>query len=130
MPWQTELPPEADSMRALLIDLGVPDEAIVLEVESNNTWGNCKYSKGLLEERGATEVLLVTSAIHMRRALATCRTAGLAVRPAPTDYWVAAEGEHNWLDLAPQPLALLYTHLALREWLGFWVYQRRGWIEP
>jgi len=127
MPWQTALPPEADGIAALLVELGVPAGAIVREAESANTYENCVNSKRLLDARGAREVLLVTSALHMRRAFATCRTAGLTLRAAPTDYWVAGDVARNH-DLVPDPEALLITHLTLRERLGFWVYQRRGWI--
>ena len=129
LPWQTEGPIEAAGMEHLLLELGVPQEAILREDQSTNTRENCVRSKELLEARGAGDVLLVTTALHMRRAVATCRTAGLAVRAAPTDFWVADEGSTTWLDLAPDPEALLFTHLALRERLGFWVYRRRGWIE-
>jgi uncharacterized SAM-binding protein YcdF (DUF218 family) len=130
LPWQTRGAAEAEGMSELLAALGVPREAIVREEQSANTRDNCVFSKALLDARGARDVLLVTSALHMRRALATCRAAGLAVRPAPTDFWVADEGPRSWLDLAPDPEALAFSHAALRERIGFLVYQRRGWIAP
>jgi uncharacterized SAM-binding protein YcdF (DUF218 family) len=129
MPWQTRAPVEAEGISELLVALGVPREAILREESSTNTRENCLRSKELLDARGVHDVLLVTSALHMRRALATCRTAGLAVRAAATDFRVADEGPRTWLDLAPDPEALVSTHAALRERLGFLVYQRRGWIE-
>jgi uncharacterized SAM-binding protein YcdF (DUF218 family) len=127
MPWETGLPPEADGIASLLRELGVPPGAIVRETESANTYENCVHSKRLLDARGARDVLLVTSAIHMRRAFATCRTAGLSIRAAPADFWVVGD-EASTLDVLPDMEALLVTHLALRERIGFWVYQRRGWI--
>lgn len=130
LPWQTRGPAEAAGMAELLVALGVSPEAIVPEERSTNTRENCLYSKELLDARRARDVLLVTSALHMPRALATCLGAGLAVRPAPTDFHVVDEGPRTGLDLAPDPEALLLTHLSLHERLGFWVYQRRGWIGP
>jgi uncharacterized SAM-binding protein YcdF (DUF218 family) len=127
LPWQPALPPEADGLAALLRELGVPEAAIVREDGSANTYENCVNSKRVLDARGAREVLLVTSALHMRRAVATCRTAGIALRAAPTDFWVAGDEAEN-LDVVPDPEALLLTNLVLRERLGFLVYQRRGWI--
>lgn len=121
------LPPEAEHIGTLLRALGVPAAAIVTEGGSANTYENCLNSKRVLDARRAREVLLVTSAIHMRRALATCRTAGLAVRPAPTDFWVAGD-EASTHDVVPDTESLMLTHLILRERLGFWVYERRGWI--
>jgi uncharacterized SAM-binding protein YcdF (DUF218 family) len=127
MPWQPDVPPEAERIGQVLESLGVPASAIVREETSTNTYENCMNSKALLDARGARDVLLVTSALHMRRAFATCRSAGLAVRAVPTDYWVAGDEAHN-LDVVPDPEALLLTHLVLRERLGFLVYERRGWI--
>jgi uncharacterized SAM-binding protein YcdF (DUF218 family) len=126
LPWQ-EGPAEAENIAFVLEALGVPASAIVREDESTNTYENCVNSQRLLEARGAREVLLVTSALHMRRAFATCRSAGLALRAVPTDYQVAG---HDALGrgLVPDPEALLLTHVTLHEHLGFWVYQRRGWI--
>ncbi len=129
MPWQRHLPAEAEGLGELLGALGVPASAVLREVESTNTYDNCVFSKQILDARGARDVLLVTSALHMPRALATCRSAGLAVRAAPTDYWVAGD-EAQTLDLLPDVEALTITHVVLRERLGFWVYQRRGWIKP
>jgi uncharacterized SAM-binding protein YcdF (DUF218 family) len=129
LPGQGETPPEAEGISVLLQALGVPPSAILREETSTNTYENCVHSKRLLDARGARDVLLVTSALHMRRAFATCATAGLAVRAAPTDFQVAGDEARNG-DVVPEPEALLLTHLALRERLGFLVYQRRGWIAP
>lgn len=127
MPWATGLLPEAEAIAAMLEELGVPASAVVRENGSANTYQNCANSKRLLDARGAREVLLVTSAVHMRRAVATCRSAGIVLRAAPTDFWVAGD-EAATGDLLPDVEALMVTQLALRERLGFWVYQRRGWI--
>jgi uncharacterized SAM-binding protein YcdF (DUF218 family) len=128
LPWHTAGPDEAETLGELLLFFGVPREAIVSESESANTRENCLHSKPLLEARGARDVLLVTSALHMRRALATCATAGLAVRAAPTDFQVADGQPRSALDFLPDAESLMLTHLALRERLGFQVYRLRGWI--
>lgn len=128
LPWQRDAPPEADGIAVLLQALGVPADAIVREAVSTSTHENCVQSKRLLDARGARDVLLVTSALHMRRALATCATAGLGVRAAPTDFQVAG-AEARGGSILPDPEALLLTHLALKEQLGFLVYRRRGWID-
>ena len=130
MPWQNAGPADAETMAAVLVALGVPAGAVVLESRSTNTFENCRFSKELLDERGARDVLLVTSAAHMPRAFATCRTAGLSVRAAPTDFLVVDERPRTALDFLPDPEALMWTHVALRERLGFWIYRWRGWIEP
>jgi uncharacterized SAM-binding protein YcdF (DUF218 family) len=121
--------PEAISMTETLVELGVPRRAILLESESRNTRENCREVATLLEQRGIEEVLLVTSAVHMRRALATCRSAGMHARPSPTDYRTF-ERARTPLDWAPNALALARTTRALREYLATQVYISRGWIDP
>jgi uncharacterized SAM-binding protein YcdF (DUF218 family) len=128
LPWQTRGAPEGESMAALLETLGVPRDAIVLEAGSATTYENCARSHEILAARGARDVLLVTSALHMRRALATCRSAGIEARPAPTDYWVVDAGATTAIDWAPSVDALLLSHLALHEWLGYEAYRMRGWV--
>jgi len=54
-------------MRALAISLGVPDNAIVLEDKSSNTYENVKFTKDILDAQGWGKVLLVSSPYHMLR---------------------------------------------------------------
>lgn len=126
--WQKDGPAEATALVELLVTFGVPESAIVREEASGNTRENCTETKRLLDARGASDVLLVTSALHMRRALATCRSAGLRVHPAPTDFWVAHVGPRTALDWIPDAEAFLLTHFVMRERVGFEVYRFRGWI--
>jgi uncharacterized SAM-binding protein YcdF (DUF218 family) len=126
-PWQGRGPAEAESMSALLETLGVPRAAIAREEASANTHQNCVRSREILERAGARDVLLVTSALHMPRALAACRSAGIKAHPAPTDYWVVDQ-DLTALDWVPAIEALLVSHLALHEWIGYEVYELRGWV--
>jgi uncharacterized SAM-binding protein YcdF (DUF218 family) len=127
LPWQTRGASEAASTSVLLESLGVPRAAIVLEDASADTHQNCVRSRELLARLEVRTVLLVTSAIHMRRALATCRSAGLDATPAPTDYWVDDQ-DLSALDFTPSIEALLVSHLAVHEMLGIAGYRMRGWL--
>jgi uncharacterized SAM-binding protein YcdF (DUF218 family) len=85
-------PAETYAMAALLTAWGVPQEAIILETASRNTYENAINSKRLLEAHGLHQVLLVTSALHMPRALALFRALGIDAGPAPTDFEVVESG--------------------------------------
>ena len=125
--WQGErVFTEAEAMRTLLSDLGVPESALVIENQSRSTRENALFSAELLHRLGLTRVLLVTSALHMPRALATFRAAGVAVMPAPTDFEVMPEPAHllRWL---PDAAALADSTRAIKEYLGLWMYRWRGW---
>lgn len=126
LPWLGGVRSEASAMRDFLVDLGVPADAVWLEERSRNTRENALYTAEILESRGIGPVLLVTSALHMPRALATFRAAGVDAIPAPTDFEVMPR-PRVFLDWLPDAEALAASTRALKEYLGLWVYQRRGW---
>ena len=111
---------EARAMAVFLQDLGVPAPALVLEEDSRNTLENAAFSAKLLNERGIRHVLLVTSALHMPRALALLSAQGLQVEPAPTDFEADSlpPGALAWL---PDAEALDGSGRAMKEWVGKWV---------
>ena len=113
-------------MADLLAEWGVPREAILLEEGSRTTSENAAATAQRLRAKGVRRVLLVTSSIHMRRALASFRAEGLEPLPSPCDATVAgpeATGPFAWL---PDPDALSRTHRALKEWLGLLWYRATG----
>lgn len=118
--------PEAEAIARQLEELGIPARALVLETASRTTRENALGAAEILSQRGARRVLLVTSALHMARALATFRSAGIEAFPAPTDHQVAAEGR-GLLDGLPSPDALVTFTAALKEQVGLLVYRLRGW---
>ena len=80
----------------------------------------------LLRRHQLQQVLLVTAAPHLPRALATFRAAGIQAIPAATDFEVMPEPPHplRWL---PDAQALADSTRALKEYLGLWAYRWRGW---
>lgn len=127
LPWKDQRFREASAMQQLLVSWGVPADSVLLESRSANTYENAKRTAELVEERGFERVLLVTSALHMRRAVATFRSAGVPVSPVATDYQVV-DGDGTILDLAPSAQALGGSTAAIREYVGYLVYWWRGWI--
>jgi uncharacterized SAM-binding protein YcdF (DUF218 family) len=80
-------------MRLVLQDFGVPAEASLLENLSRTTRENASLTAALLKQRGISRILLVTSALHMERALHLFRATGLQVEPAPTDFEAMPGGD-------------------------------------
>jgi len=116
-------------MLRFLVDLGVPEDKVLLERRSRNTYENARETRRLLADRGMDRVLLVTSAHHMRRARATFHAAGIRVIPAATDYEVSEERELALLDFLPDAGALGSSSYVMKEYLGFWFYRWRGWAD-
>lgn len=110
---------EAESMAQVMGALGVERDALLLEGESRNTSQNAAFTAALLEERGIGRIVLVTSALHMPRALARFEGERLSVFPAATDHEVMVRpGWQRWL---PSTRALDGSARAMKEWVGLWV---------
>jgi len=126
-PWSQSPWAEADLIRELLMEWGVPKEAIFLEGSSRNTRENAIYSKNLIDSITCKETLLVTSAAHMPRALAAFQSVNASVIPVSTDVRIIDRDVPTPMDFLPSAGALAMTSEAIREWIGQWVYNLQGW---
>lgn len=122
---QPGLESEAYYARRLLTTWGVPESAIEIETESRNTLENAEHSRRILEERGWNEVILVTSATHMHRAVLAFRHSGVEVTPAPTDFLAVDASAPEALNWIPSAGALSATTHALHEYIGRLWYRVR-----
>ena len=128
IPWLGSDIPEAESMQTLLEEWGVPAASTISESISGNTHDNAVLTKRLLVEHGLRRVLLVTSAMHMRRALATFASAGVDAVPAATDFTVTYRDRCTVIDFLPDAKALSHTTDAIKEYIGYAYYRWEGWI--
>lgn len=119
--------PEAADMKDVLMRFGVPEQAILVEAESEDTAQNASLSAALMKQRNLTTALLVTSGIHMPRAMSTFRRAGISVTASSTDIVAAASPDWPALSWLPSPLALVHTGEAVHELAGIFYYGLRGW---
>ena len=108
---------EADDMHDLLVAAGVPTEAITVEDRALNTKENAYYTAKILAQIPAKEILLVTSAYHLKRASELFRSAGLVVRPVGSGRLIRGTSVEVG-DLVPNAHALSRTTSALKEYLG------------
>lgn len=117
-------PSEAHRVAAKLREWGIPAARIVEEGTSRNTRENAVETARIVKERGWGSLLLVTSAMHMPRALATFRAAGLSPDALPVD-WMGSDGPYErWL---PNAGSLDRSSQALRELAGRLVYRVMGY---
>ena len=112
--------------RTLTGDFAVPAERIRAESQARNTREHVPGLKPLLD--GREHILLVTTAWHMPRAMATFRAGGLSPIAAPTDYHHGYATPYHWLDLLPQADYLSMSSAACHEYLGMAWYALRGWL--
>ncbi|MEW6543786.1 MAG: YdcF family protein [Nitrospirota bacterium] len=118
---------EAVVMKDLAVRLGVPEQAILVETRSRNTYENAAQARLAL---GDASVLLVTSASHMPRALGLFRKQGLDTTSYPCGYYMQNRPEDAWdadlFDFLPSVEALYLNTLALIEVAGILVYSLTG----
>ncbi len=113
---------EAEVMRALAIDNGVPASAIELETSAANTYQNVVFSGRILESHGWRRVLLVSSPYHMRRALMTWHKlapdVSVVATPVPASQFYAHE----------RGASLEQIRGITQEYAAIVMYWWRGWI--
>ena len=118
---------EAPHVRRLVEELGYDPARFVFEGRSRNTRENALFSKRLAHPRPGQTWLLVTSALHMPRAVGVFRAVGWPVTPYPVNYQTLLYlRDGSWLrfDVARQ-LGRLgeFAH----EAAGLVVYRILGW---
>jgi len=112
---RSELQTEAQAMRMLLLDLSIPQSALVLEDTSRTTRENAAQTKRIT---AGGPVALVTSAFHMPRAMKTFARAGVPADAYPTDFRVAPQTEPLWSRTLPRAAALADSEMAIKEYLA------------
>ncbi len=127
LPWNEVVAPEAEWIARYLGELGIPAEAVTLEEKSRNTRENALFTAAILGDKGWHSVLLVTSADHMRRAMASFRKAGVSATAAPADIQARTPVYDSVLDFLPNADALATTTSIVKEMIGLLYYRLRGW---
>ena len=109
---------EAEAAGRFWRSLGVPEGSFRLEEESQDTKANAAGVKRLT---GTGPIVLVTSAMHMPRALLAFSKAGIRAIAAPTDY-TAKRTPLRLSDFLPSGGGLMDSSFALHEYVGYLYY--------
>jgi uncharacterized SAM-binding protein YcdF (DUF218 family)/glycosyltransferase involved in cell wall biosynthesis len=114
---------EADVMRALAMDQGVPAGHIVVEERATNTYQNVTFVDQILKARRWRSILLVSSPYHMRRALLVWRKVDpdVVVIPTPPE-------QSQFYDHPRSGATLEQVRGIAQEYLAILAYWRRGWV--
>lgn len=120
---------EAEGAAALLTQLGIARDRLILESDARDTYENAVYLKKELEAKGELDAskrwLLITSAYHMPRSMGAFRQAGFEVEPWPVDYRTRGlEDLSRPFDKVSE--GLRRVDVATREWVGLVAYWLTG----
>lgn len=116
--------PESVVYRDVLLGLGIKKTAMKLESKSMNTYKNAEYTSGILNKNNYDQVILVTSGIHLKRALLYFSNFGINAKPALADYLAPQ------LSFIPLGYNFAITDFAIHEYMGivkFYIYNFFGW---
>lgn len=115
----------AEAMRDALLQLGVPASRIALQTKSRNTYEEAVDDAKLCASLNIHRIIVVTSDLHMRRAIGAFRAAGVNAVPAIVRDSNTARYWYEWV--LPGDLGLLKASLIAHEVLGIGYYAARGW---
>jgi Uncharacterized conserved protein len=59
---------EAMCMKKILVDDGIPEDKLILEDKSKNTYENLNNSREIIKEKNFNSVIIVSNEFHLRRA--------------------------------------------------------------
>lgn len=117
---------EAPVAKAFLESIGFDTGRVMFEDDARNTHENATLSRRLVNPAPGETWLLVTSALHMPRAIGVFRAAGWPVVAYPVDYGTTG-GEGAPAFSPGRGLGALAR--ALHEWQGLVYYRLRGWTD-
>lgn len=121
-------PREADAVAGLLAEMGLASPRIRYEREARTTRENAALTAAMMRPRPGETWLLVTSAMHMPRAMGVFRREGWHPLPVPVDF--VTDGEISLLDTPGWPVArLVAVDAAAREWVGLMYYRLLGFTD-
>lgn len=117
--------PEAEAVRRFWREAGVDKGDVLYEDRSRNTLENAVFARERVQPEPGERWLLVTSALHMPRAMGVFRKAGFPVIAFPVDY--RTDGELWRLEFPGGATgALNLVDAAVHEWGGLVVYWLTG----
>jgi len=116
---------ESRATSNFVIEEGISPERVIIEERSRSTHENALFAKAAIAPKLGETWVLVTSAFHMPRAVASFSAVGWPVIPYPVDFktdpTTALRAGFNLLD------GLGTSTLAGKEWAGLLGYRLMGW---
>ena len=114
--------PEGNVAKEFFSELGVSADRVTIEGKSRNTQENAQFTRDLIKPRTGDRWVLVTSALHMPRAVAAFHKAGVEVIPYPVGYSTSGDWQDYLIHTLAPSAAMPLMDMAVREWIGIAVY--------
>lgn len=118
--------PEAEVARRVLLRWGVPPQHAIAEVRSKDTAENALYAAEICQQRNWRNVVLVTSAYHMKRATLLFNRYLKEIVPYPTDYKISRK-KYDYMSFLPGADNLADVAAAAKEYMAILLYKVSPW---
>jgi uncharacterized SAM-binding protein YcdF (DUF218 family) len=118
-------PREADVSARFAEQMGVPRARLVVEDRSRSTAENAAFTRRLVMPKAGQRWILVTSAMHMPRAIGAFRRVGFPVEAYPVAYTTVGPADIGHLSSAMEG-GVIRTDAAVHEWIGLVAYRLLG----
>jgi uncharacterized SAM-binding protein YcdF (DUF218 family) len=106
---------QAELLARSAVELGVPTEDTSMIMTPANTE---EEAKAYFNRFGESETILVTSALHMKRASFWFKEREVPVLPAPTDHFIKPEENRSIINFKPSIRKIEMTNKLIHEWVG------------
>jgi len=103
-------PEEAEVMRRLAVEAGVPEDALILDKQAHSTWESMEKAAEILEQKGWETAIVVSDPFHLQRALLMAGDAGFQAYGCPA------------LDSPTHTIPSRRAYYTSREVLALWRY--------
>ncbi|MFN5416177.1 MAG: YdcF family protein [Flavobacteriia bacterium] len=122
---------EAKQLKPYLIQIGIPEKDIIIEINSKNTYENAVETKKILVRSypHIKKCLLITSGQHMRRARAIFKKEGFVFDTFSTDLYTSPKRHYYWHQFIVPDVEVLFNWNGLiKEWFGYISYWFAGYL--
>ena len=120
---------EASYMKKYLLSIGIPDSVILVDSVSRNTLENARNSAEIISRAiPGARCLLITTSLHMPRAMGCFQKAGVDVTPFPVSKLTGGrrtDFEHLFI---PQTECFIYWRNLIHEAVGYRVYKMKKYL--
>ena len=116
---------ESEMVRSFWQGVGLDEGDVLYEGKSRNTYENAVFTRDLVKPKAGERWLLVTSAIHMPRAVGVFRRAGFSIIAYPVDYRTNVKISTRYVPGKPSK-GFELAKAAAHEWVGLLVYRLTG----
>ncbi|MCD4772376.1 MAG: YdcF family protein [Bacteroidales bacterium] len=121
---------EAELLKDFLLQIGINEKDILIDTLSDNTYQNAVYCARILKKNHLEKenILLITSAVHMRRSLGCFKKQDINVIPYSTNKYAGIrryQFEHLFI---PQLVNFILWKKLIHETIGYVVYDIYGYI--